>query len=132
MRRRRSAFGLLSALALTIGPAPLLAQVPPPAQDRDEARALAEVIDRRLAEKWEEANVRPGPLADDAEFLRRVSLDLAGRIPSVAETRAFLEDTTPGKRGRLVETLLRSPAYVNHFTNIWRNLLTRQGRNQKG
>src|SRR5262249_10868488 len=47
----------------------------------------------------------------------------AGRIPSAAEARAFLDDTTPDKRRALVEKLLASEDYVNHFTNVWRALL---------
>src|SRR5207245_10239045 len=66
------------------------------------------------------AGVQPAPQADDATFLRRVYLDLAGRIPSVAEARAFLKDQAPNKRQRLVEKLLAGTAYVNPFTNVWR------------
>jgi len=66
------------------------------------------------------AGVQPAPQADDATFLRRVYLDLAGRIPSVAEARAFLKDQAPDRRQRLVEKLLAGTAYVNHFTNVWR------------
>jgi hypothetical protein len=49
-----------------------------------------------------------------------VSLDVAGRIPSVAETRAFLEDRRPDRRSRLVERLLDSQTYANHFSTVWR------------
>jgi hypothetical protein len=86
-------------------------------------RALAAKIDERTAAHWAAAKVSPAPPADDAEFLRRVSLDLTGRIPSVAETRAFLKDPAPDKRQRLVERLLAGPRYVTHFTNVWRALL---------
>ena len=44
------------------------------------------------------------PLADDAEFVRRVYLDLTGTIPTAAATRAFLDDKTPNKRARLIDT----------------------------
>jgi hypothetical protein len=59
------------------------------------------------------------PLAGDAEFLRRVSLDLAGRIPTAAETRAFLDDTSPEKRVALVDRLLASPQYAQHLSAIF-------------
>jgi hypothetical protein len=85
--------------------------------------ALVARIDERLAAGWSAAGARPAPPADDAEFMRRVSLDLAGRIPSVSEARAFLKDDSPDKRQRLVETLLDSPLYVRHFGNVWRSLL---------
>lgn len=92
-------------------------------------KSLAEKIDRHIANRWTEARVTPAPPADDAEFLRRVYLDLAGRIPSVAEARAFLADTRRDKRARLVEQLLAGPGYVTHFTNVWRALLIPEANN---
>jgi hypothetical protein len=58
------------------------------------------------------------PAADDAEFLRRVYLDLAGRIPSVQETRAFLADAAPGKRALLVDRLLASEDHVRRLSQV--------------
>src|SRR5262245_3701933 len=91
----------------------------PPAGDRD-ALALAAKIDKHLQVGWDAAKVKPAPLADDAEFLRRASLHLVGRIPSVSESRAFMRDTAPDKRVRVVERMLTGPRYVTHFTNVWR------------
>ena len=76
-----------------------------------------------LAARWAEAKVRPAAVADDGEFLRRVSLDLIGKIPTAAEARDFLDDPSPGKRLALVERLLDSPAYTTRATEIWRRLL---------
>lgn len=90
--------------------------------DKD-AATLAATIDRYLAAGWEANKIQPAPPASDGEFVRRVYLDLAGRIPSVAEIRAFLDDQRPDKRHRLVEQLLEGPRYVTHFTNVWRSLL---------
>ena len=89
----------------------------------DDIARLAAVVDRRLDEKRRENQVEPAPPASDAEFLRRVTLDIAGRIPSVAEARAFLDDPSPGKRRALVERLLAGPGYPSHFTDVWRALL---------
>jgi hypothetical protein len=89
----------------------------------DEARALAAVIDRILAARWAEAKVNPAPQADDAEFLRRVALDLTGRIPTTAEARDFLDDPRPDKRAILVDRLLDSPGYLVSATEIWRSML---------
>jgi hypothetical protein len=92
------------------------------AAERD-VRELTARIDRLIAQRWAAAGVQPAPRADDATFLRRAYLDLAGRIPSVAEARAFLKDRAPDKRERLVEALLAGNGYANHFTNVWRALL---------
>jgi hypothetical protein len=99
-------------------------------------RALADRIDQRLAAAWG-ADTKPAPLADDAEFFRRVHLDLAGRIPSVTEIRDFLEDDRPDKRRIWVERILAGAAddsyrdaHVNHFANVWRAALLAQTNQQ--
>ncbi len=98
-------------------------------QNTRDASALAEKIDRLVAKKWAEAKVQSAAGADDAEFMRRVYLDLAGRVPTVAEARAFLEDGATERRANLVEQLLSSPRYVTHFTNVWRALLIPEAGN---
>jgi hypothetical protein len=95
-----------------------------PAQN-DSAAALAAAarIDQLLAARWVRAEIQPAQPTDDAEFCRRIYLDLAGRIPSVAEARAFLADKAPDKRSRLVDTLLNGPRYVTHFKTVWRSIM---------
>ncbi len=83
---------------------------------------IADTIDQHFASSWEKAGIKP-TRADDAEFLRRVSLDLAGRIPTVSEARAFLDDQSPDKRLKLITQLLQSPRYTTHWVNVWRSLL---------
>ncbi len=59
------------------------------------------------------------PLSDDAEFFRRINLDLAGRIPTAKETRTFLADTSPQKRRKVIEQLLEAPEYAQAMTNLF-------------
>src|SRR2546421_1001802 len=75
------------------------------------AKTLAAKIDERIAKRWKDQKVQPATSADDAEFMRRVYLDLIGRIPSAGETGRFLNDKAPNKRDRLIEDLLNSPRY---------------------
>jgi hypothetical protein len=96
-----------------------------------DAPALAARIDQLIAARWAEKGAKPAEPVGDAQFLRRVYLDLAGRIPRVAEVRDFLADRTPDKRQRLVEHLLDSPHYVQHFSNTWRDLVLPQNNNQQ-
>jgi hypothetical protein len=100
-----------------------------------DAQQLAARIDQLIAARWAGAGAKPAPVADDAEFLRRIYLDLAGRIPRVVEAREFLDNTSPDKRHRLVDRLLDDPDYayhyVNHFTTVWRTLLVAQTNNQQ-
>jgi hypothetical protein len=86
---------------------------------QDVSRSIDVQVDARM----QAAGVTAGPLAGDAEFLRRVYLDIAGRIPSWQEARRFLDDASPNKRRDLVEALLKDPRYVEHFANVWRSLL---------
>jgi hypothetical protein len=64
------------------------------------------------------AKVPAAPLTTDTEFLRRVTLDLSGRIPSAADIKAFVADTTPQKRDILIDKLLDSPEYIDKWT-MW-------------
>jgi hypothetical protein len=87
------------------------------------SRELAAKIDARLDEAWKTAEIQPAAQADDGEFLRRVSLDLVGKIPTAAEARDFLDDPDPNKRRVLVDRLLDSPAYAARAALLWRQLL---------
>lgn len=84
---------------------------------------LARQIDERLAERFTAEKIVPAPQADDAEFYRRLSLDLIGRIPTADEATAFLAADDPGKRGAAIDRLLASPEHAEHFSNVWRALL---------
>jgi hypothetical protein len=89
----------------------------------EEARKLADRIDRLIEARLAKARVTPAPMADDAVMLRRLTLDVVGRVPTVAEIRRHLADPGSDKHERALERLLDTPGYVNHFTNIWRELL---------
>jgi hypothetical protein len=106
-----------------------------PGKSALEAQQLAARIDQLIAARWTADGIKPVPLADDAEYFRRLYLDLAGRIPRTIEVRDFLEETAPNKRQMAVERLLEDPdythQYVNHFTNVWRGLLVAQTNNQQ-
>lgn len=84
------------------------------------ATKMAARIDQLLEARWEEEGAKPAAVCDDAAFLRRVSLDLTGVIPSVAAARAFLADKAPNKREELVDRLLRSPRHASHLATVWR------------
>ena len=82
-------------------------------------------IDRLVDGKLERIRVQPSPPASDSEFLRRVSLDLTGRLPSPGEVRAFLADPADRqeKRTRAIDRLIGSDDYVDHWTLKWGDLL---------
>ncbi|MEO7317710.1 MAG: DUF1549 domain-containing protein, partial [Chthoniobacteraceae bacterium] len=82
-------------------------------------------IDELVAAKWQRMKIQPSELCSDADYLRRVYLDLTGKPPSSDEVRAFLADTKPAreKRPAIVEKLIGSPEFVDHWTNKWADLL---------
>ncbi len=82
-------------------------------------------IDQHVNNKLEQMKALPSQLCTDAEFLRRVSLDLTGLPATADETRAFLEDPRESrvKREALIDDLLNSPEYVDHWTLKWSDLL---------
>ena len=80
-------------------------------------------IDKLVAAKWMKLGLRPSPVADDATFLRRLTVDLCGRLPTVDEARAFLADTSADKRAKAVDRLLESPDYPAYFAMKWGSIL---------
>ncbi|GAB4152613.1 MAG: hypothetical protein Tsb009_28590 [Planctomycetaceae bacterium] len=73
-------------------------------------------IDEYVVAKLKKLGIRPSPVCTDEEFLRRVSLDIAGTLPTPAEIRAFLKDSSPDKRAKKIDELLQHPAYVTWWT----------------
>ena len=84
-------------------------------------RKIAAAIDKSLESDWAARKITPAAEAGDAEFARRVYLDLVGRIPKVAEVREFEDDKTSGKRAALVDKLLQKPSYAVHLASVLRS-----------
>ena len=92
--------------------------------------ALREVIDAQVQAAWKRENISPAAVADDAEFHRRVHLDLVGDVPSYQETVEFLESTAADKRATLIDRLLDEPRFAQHQADLWDLILF--GRNPPG
>lgn len=80
-------------------------------------------IDRLVAKAYRTHEVSPHAPASEEVFVRRIHLDIIGRVPTKQETLAFLEDTAPGKRSDLIDELLASEGYVAHYFNFWADIL---------
>ena len=80
-------------------------------------------IDSMVEDAWKKNAVTAAATADDATYFRRLSLDLTGVIPTSTDLSSFLADASPNKREKAVDTLLASPAYVDHMTNLWDRIL---------
>ena len=86
-------------------------------------------IDDAVFGKLKVLGIPPSPLADDATFLRRVSIDVTGTLPTDEQVRAFLADADPAKRDKLVDRLLESHDYADYFANKWNLVLRNKNRN---
>lgn len=80
-------------------------------------------IDELVFAKLKQIGMPPSPVCDDATFLRRVTLDLAGRLPTLEEARSFAASREPDKRDRLIESLLTGADCADYFANKWAALL---------
>ena len=110
-----------SALFFTLGLASLHAAALPESQK----------IDELLAKGWEKAGVKPNAPASDDVLVRRLYLDIAGRIPTVEEIAAYTKSADPQKRAKLIDTLLASDGHTSHMFNYWADIL-RLSDNVKG
>jgi len=80
-------------------------------------------IDDLVIDKLRQMQIPPSGLAGDAVFIRRAYLDAAGILPTRKEVEAFVGDTAPDKRARLVDALLQRPEFVDYWTYKWSDLL---------
>jgi hypothetical protein len=131
--------GACAALALT-----LLAQGPALAKDRnasgqgksvsstplDQTLAASQRVDQLIEAGYAKHKVKPNPLTSDELFVRRIYLDVVGRIPTYDEARRFLDSKDTNKRSKLIDQLLDSEGFVSHQFNYWADLLRIQSRSR--
>jgi hypothetical protein len=87
-------------------------------------------IDALLRAEWAKRQIVPAAPVDDLRYLRRASLDIIGRIPTVTEIEALEKDTSADRRAKVVERLLQSKEYADHWSNYWDSVLL--GDNVRG
>jgi hypothetical protein len=105
---------------------------PSPERERSEPRAGAQrppsgsaatTIDDLVQRKLARLGITSSPRCTDAEFVRRAFLDAIGTLPTPAETRAFLDETDPRRREKLIDTLLERPEYADYWGMRWSDIL---------
>src|SRR5262245_22449970 len=122
----------LGTTLLLIGPALTLVRAAQPAPALlPPDRPIEQVVDHYLDAALQQAKVRPAPQADDAALLRRLTLDLAGRIPTVSETAEYLAAGDPAKKAKLVERLLAAPGFVRHQAQEFFTLLSLEEKGRR-
>ena len=95
--------------------------------------AAVRLINEKLEKGWLDNKVTPSRQATDAEFVRRVTLDIVGRIAKPAEIEQFLRAPAATRRSLLIDRLLAHEDYARHWANVWSNwLLSRSGAFGRG
>ncbi len=89
-------------------------------------------VDLFIQARLETANMKPAPITSDAAFLRRVTLDTIGLIPTEEEVRTFLADPSPDKRDWAVDRLLRDPRWADRWVSYWQDVLAENPNMVKG
>jgi hypothetical protein len=84
---------------------------------------LIAFVNAEIRKGWIDNGVVPSAPADDAEWVRRVHLDIVGHVPDLEVVQKFLAEKETDKRARLINRLLDDPAYARNFTTIWTNNL---------
>lgn len=84
--------------------------------------AIVQFINEQIRQGWENNEVKPSAMSEDAEWLRRVYLDIVGHIPDTEAVNEFLTSKDKAKRAKVVDKLLDDEGYVRNFTTIWTNL----------
>ncbi len=121
----------LPAAAMAQPKGKVMRVVPVDRATRPQVAAAATRIDELLAKHWQQHGVAPSDLLNDAQFARRIYLDLGGRIPSYDEAVRFLDGQAESRRADLIDRLLESPDYVSHTYNVWADILRLCERPQK-
>ncbi len=117
--------GEATIMARYMGQVAVFSAILPHSKPRNDIPGFAtdSYVDRLSAEKWKKLGLLPSPKCDDTTFLRRVTIDLCGRLPTVDEVRAFMADTAADKRTKAVDRLLASPDYPTFFAMRWGTIL---------
>lgn len=105
--------GLVSVCSISVPLGARVEQLPP----------SRNFIDELVFANLKRVGIPPSSVCDDSTFLRRVSLDIAGRLPTEEEALAFIQNQEPGKRDAAIEALLRSSGYADFFAGKWALLL---------
>jgi hypothetical protein len=125
----RNSFGRLVALC---GAVTFAVTVQPMELRADSDSDIVSTIDEHLRQGWEDNEITASESADDAEFARRASLDIIGRIPTYTELTEFLASDSRDKRARFVDQLLDDEDYIRNSASIWGNLLVGRSNNRGG
>jgi Protein of unknown function (DUF1553)/Protein of unknown function (DUF1549) len=115
--------GKVSVMARFQGKMAVYSASIPQSTDAMEYPASDHFIDLLVFANLKSMGIPTSPVCDDATFLRRVTLDIAGRLPTLDEAESFLANQDSNRRQQVIDRLLDSPGYADMFANKWTSLL---------
>lgn len=89
---------------------------------KDESKVFND-IDRFIMRRLEKAQKNAGPIVDDWAFLRRVTLDVIGTVPTPEQIESYFADPSEGRRERYIDRLLADPGWADHWVSYWQDVL---------
>src|SRR5262245_14756506 len=139
IKREYGGLAVLALLAVGWSATPQVARAAGPAAPRDSRAAPIKAsewqnastrpieageIDRLIAKELQASGIRPAPRTTDEQFVRRIYLDLTGRLPPPVDISAFVASKDPAKRAKLIDKLLDSDDYATHWAHFWRDVMS--------
>lgn len=134
VRKNTGPGGQYSASALTEAVVAALPSVPGPprtAAAADLAATSTNTIDQYLFQAMKDAGVTPAPATTDYEFIRRVTLDLIGRIPTPDQVTTFVADTTPNKRAAYIDSIMSTQQWTDKWTMYFGDFFQNNSQNSQ-
>jgi Protein of unknown function (DUF1549)/Protein of unknown function (DUF1553) len=110
------------AYDVAVVPVNVLRPIGPTGQLKSQIAKAESALDKHVLTKLDKLGVMPSDIASDADFFRRVSLDVAGTLPTAEQVKIFLSDKSPNKRERIIEDLLSSPGYAAAWATFFCDL----------
>jgi hypothetical protein len=130
--KKKAARAALNPARAALKKSPITGPAAPLTKGRKvDAADLARLIDAQVEKRQAEEKVKPAPVADDAEFIRRVYLDLVGVIPPPEKVKEFLDSKDANKRSKLIDSLLADSRFGNHLAETWCNLMVPRESNNR-
>jgi hypothetical protein len=122
--------GMVSLMARYQGQVAVFRATIPLGGDTGELPSSRGLVDDHVFAQWQRLGLPPSAQCDDSTFLRRVTIDIAGRLPTLVEAQDFLADSRPDKRSAWIDYLLDSECYADHFASKWNAILRNKRRSE--
>ena len=117
-------------VATTLWACAIVAAELPGQSKTGDSKAIASEVDQRIEAELAASKVSPAGLVNDEDFLRRVSFDIAGTLPTAKEVTLFGLDPDPDKRAKLIDRLIASDDYALNWALYWRDVIFMRATNE--